>query len=363
MVIAQLTGAYVNAGDFLIQKRSAELLRYFLPSADIRLFSRKDIEKDFYEIEKCDVIVFSGGPLIRQDLNGTISLDQSMKFSKPIMLLGCGWAGVDGSKEGNYSYCFTKETIDFYTKVTTEGLGIGCRDLYTLRALNKENLSNVYMTGCPAWFNLSCMDKVHLASERNKIEKICVSDPAKSINQSQVLEVLSFLQKRFPLARITFVFHRDVDEGFRATIEDLFPKINVLVITGGAEGFSVYDDCDLHIGYRVHAHIYCLSIRKRTILIEEDGRGAGVNEALGLIRLTAYKDNIKRRFRSFLPIYKKYHPVDYRSYHVIDELEVCLNIHQGTNFMYLENAFRLQSMYFRKMEEFITRIERLDHLV
>lgn len=363
MVIAQLTGAYVNAGDFLIQKRSSELLQHFLPSTEIRLFSRKDIEKDFFEIEKCDIIVFTGGPLIKQDLMGTISLNQSMKFSKPIMLLGCGWAGEDGSKESNYSYSFTKETLDFYTKVTTEGMGIGCRDLFTLRALSKENLSNVYMTGCPAWFNLSYVDKVHLASDSNRIEKIYVSDPARSINQSQVIEVLSFLQKRFPLARITFVFHRDVDEGFRATIENLFPKINVLVITGGAEGFSVYDDCDLHIGYRVHAHIYCLSVRKRTILIEEDGRGAGVNEALGLIRLTAYKDNIKRRFRSFLPIYKKYHPVDYTNHHVIEELEVCLNIHQGTNFMYFENAYRLQSMYFRRMEEFITRIKCLDHIV
>lgn len=49
----------------------------------------------------------------------------------------------------------------------------------------------------------------------------------------------------------------------------------------------------MHIGFRVHAHIYNLSRRNCSVLIEEDGRGAGVNQALGLCPITAYDYAVK----------------------------------------------------------------------
>lgn len=53
-------------------------------------------------------------------------------------------------------------------------------------------------------------------------------------------------------------------------------------ISGSKEGFKQYDECDLHIGFRVHAHIYNISMGNPSILINEDARGAGVNDALGI---------------------------------------------------------------------------------
>ena len=50
----------------------------------------------------------------------------------------------------------------------------------------------------------------------------------------------------------------------------------------GLEKVSFYEECDLHVGYRVHGHIYFLAKRKPSFLIHEDGRGRGASEALGL---------------------------------------------------------------------------------
>src|SRR5690606_28726144 len=38
-------------------------------------------------------------------------------------------------------------------------------------------------------------------------------------------------------------------------------------------GLDRYDDYDIHIGYRVHAHVSMLKRRKPSYLIEQDGRG------------------------------------------------------------------------------------------
>lgn len=355
MKIAQLTGAYVNAGDFLIQERSSALLKSVLPDAEIQMFSRKNIERDFEDIEKCDVICFAGGPLIKRDVNSNILLTKTMEFTKPIMLLGCGWKGEKGDKSFNYSYSFTEETLEFYRKVTLSGFGIGCRDIYTYRALISSGLTNVCMTGCPAWYDLHHIDSISLVHSGD-IKHICVSDPVLPYNQQHALDVLSFLQKRYPKAKISFIFHRDVDEAFKQKIEMLYPQISVVIISGSADGFSLYNQCDLHVGFRVHAHIYNLSIRNRSILIEEDGRGAGVNEALGCIRITAYDDCLKQSPRDWPYFWRRKKP-DLLNKHVLSELSACLDMNEQTNWQYMNNAFALQNKYYLKMIEFISKIK------
>lgn len=58
--------------------------------------------------------------------------------------------------------------------------------------------------------------------------------------------------------------------------------VDVRDLSYSCEGFSAYNECDLHVGFRVHAHIYNLSQRIPSVLIEEDGRGWGAVEALGM---------------------------------------------------------------------------------
>jgi hypothetical protein len=51
---------------------------------------------------------------------------------------------------------------------------------------------------------------------------------------------------------------------------------------------ELYDEADLHVGFRVHAHLYMNSISKPSVLLNEDGRGKAVGLVLGGLTLDAY---------------------------------------------------------------------------
>lgn len=357
MKIAQLSGRSLNAGDHLIELKSTDLLKHCFPNAQINIYLRKEVPNYLDEINSADVVIFTGGPLL-QELSYTYPLEAYMSINKPMMMLGVGARTDDGSIEHTDNYTFTSQTLDFFRKINDHGLGYGCRDLYTKRILLNHGLTNAIITGCPAWYNISHVGSTDLRNN-NPIRHICVSSPWQSCYINQTLDVLSYLSEKYKNAKISFVFHEQLDADFCNAISHCFPNIEIVYIANCVDKMRIYDNCDLHVGYRVHAHIYNLSIRNRSILIEEDGRGAGVNEALGLLRLTAYKDNIKRRFRTFIPIVKKYYPIDFENHHIIEELAICLDSYEQTDWMYLENAFRLQNNYYNDMKKFIHRIDNL----
>ena len=139
-------------------------------------------------------------------------------------------------------------------------------------------------------------------------------------------------------------------------------SINIVDITGSVEGFKVYDDCDLHIGFRVHAHIYNLSNRHLSILIEEDGRGAGVNEALGIqgFKSTGYYINgivgnsiFQKgiRYLSKKAVRKKVNSNPY----LINDIDNYLKISKDNNYIQHEIAFENMKKYFQVMKKYIEK--------
>ena len=126
-------------------------------------------------------------------------------------------------------------------------------------------------------------------------------------------------------------------------------------ISGGYEGFEIYDKCQLHVGFRVHAHIYNLSHRHFSILIEEDGRGAGVNNALGLSSIKAYGNS-----RVNNPILRK---VEFRlAYKInkefIDELNALLLKTYKTNGIEYRQAFERMQFFYAEMKKHIEIISQ-----
>ena len=132
-------------------------------------------------------------------------------------------------------------------------------------------------------------------------------------------------------------------------------NINVVDITNSCKGFEVYDNSDLHIGFRVHAHIYNLSMRKRSILIEEDGRGAGVNEALGLIGIKAYDDRFVDD-NIYINKIRKAIPCALNA-NLISEVDSYLEVLSDTDDRYINNAFLLMQKYYQNMERHILKLK------
>ena len=364
MKIAFLSGAYENAGDFLIESRAMKLLCHFIQDISIDRFMRNELTGKCAQLNGYDAIVIGGGPVFKPEMESFLPVDEMVSaVKKPIMIVGGGWHGATGTYQQMYDYDFSNSSRSFLKKVDEEGFGLGCRDIYTYRILKKEGYRNVWLTGCPAWYNMDTLEQSTLCKNSLEVKSIVISDPAKPRNFEVALNVLLHLRERYPEAKITFLFHRGLSPDKYTPVSAAEAAMNLkrLVepycddirnISYSADGFSIYDNSDLHVGFRAHAHIYCLSMRNRSILIEEDGRGAGVNQILGLPSLKAYSDAIPTKIvrRLFLSPYRfSYH-------HLIEDLSTYLDVLSTVDKTYFENAFRLQQEYFGSMGKFISRI-------
>ena len=177
------------------------------------------------------------------------------------------------------------------------GPGLGCRDAQTLAILQRFGLPAV-LTGCPAWYDLEHLGRP--LAPPAQLERIAFTPPELPFFREQSLAVARMLRQRFPHAKLIAAFHRGIDEVdahlTRASatnnrmIADALTGLGYELanLSGDLARFDLYDTCDLHVGYRVHAHIFCTSHRRPSILLHEDGRGRAQTESLGTAGLDAH---------------------------------------------------------------------------
>lgn len=366
MKIAFLSGAYKNAGDFLIEQRAANLLRALVPQLELKTFLRRELSEHFDEINATDAIVFSGGPIYMENISHHLPAQALLaKATPPLMFLGGGWGGMGSAGHLPYRYRFSPESLSLLSLADTKGYGLGCRDIHTYKALHKEGFSHVYMTGCPAWYDLAHLPLTHLQNSGTTFKKIYVSDCAYTQNLPLLLSLVQYLKKTFPAASIVAVFHRgtgtdketpaQTGAAFAQTAAQLRASgIEVKDISYGSQGFEIYNDGDLHIGFRVHAHIYNLSLRRRTLLIEEDGRGGGVNQSLGLLAVKAFNEELQTDNRYANKLHKLLRRQT--NPYFLNDVDCTLQIMADTHDKYLENAFAMMQEYYTRMRQYILQL-------
>lgn len=217
-----------------------------------------------------------------------------------------------------------------------------------MNVLRNNGYDNIAMTGCPAWYDLEHIGITRYTGKGlTSCRKICISDCGNMANWGLAVELTQFVRRFFGNCEIYFVCHRGFPDA-RLGIEPIMKELNVhfMDISGSDEGFKVYDDCDLHIGFRVHAHIYNLSRRNLSILLEEDARGSSLNETLGL-------PEIKTKYLQVEKGALQYHINDKIIYQVEDAL---LNLAEN-HYCSMENAYRMMNQYFENMKRHILSIK------
>lgn len=296
--IALMSGAYVNAGDFLIEQRCQELLKHFVPDAEIHVLKRDVSYNDkIDELKQYNLIVFGGGPGYQKKMypHKMPFISNLNYLNVPVTIMGWGWKGKRFFND-IYKNTLSQSTIAFLKFVEKCEIPLGCRDWYTLDFLKSNKIYNTLMTGCPAWYDLQYINNLNIRKEFVSEEKmnICISDPAIVSNKPILLPLIVFIRQRYPVAKIQLIFHQGITSNDKLYITRSFLQkynLTILDISGSSKGFQIYNKCSLHIGFRVHAHIYNLSHGNISILINEDMRGKGVNDALGIrnINLNTYK--------------------------------------------------------------------------
>lgn len=299
MKIALMSGAYVNAGDFLIEERCKSLLLANISEVHVDIFKRNISYDDKVDmLNAYDLIIFGGGPGFQKNVypDKMPFVSDIDRITTPIAIMGWGWKGSECSNTTVYRRkVFSPAMKQFIHQISRQSAHIGCRDWYTVNMLKAGGITNAIMTGCPAWYRLDMIENLHLKEKNiltNPEPVIIVSDPAFSKNMKYIPVLLNTIHATYPQAHVKILLHRGVTRYNRWLTEESNQEkmqYDIDVISGSSEGFKQYEICDLHIGFRVHAHIYNLSMGTPSILINEDARGNGVNDALGLRNVSVDK--------------------------------------------------------------------------
>jgi hypothetical protein len=328
-----LTGGKNNAGDFLIKHRAMKLLSRHRPDRSLldlngwEPFSAATLER----VNQAKALILAGGPALQKDMRERVypMVDNLDRIKAPIVMMGVGWKSANGNWQDTHGYPLSAGTQLLLKRIAADGLLNSVRDYHTLNTLFDHGLEKVLMTGCPALYALDENDdglacKVQGKFELSQHSRVSFSTGVGFARSPSMLAVLQQLieavHEVYP--RLTVVFHHSLDkaafaQAYKNSNPELVNKQNELLqwlenrgipcedISGGVERMiEHYSASDLHIGYRVHAHIYMSSVGKPSVLINEDGRGKALKDVIGGLIFDGYdKRNtsqkiIKKLFRS-----------------------------------------------------------------
>ena len=279
-----------NGGDFLILDAGIKLIEKYLGKDYVHINNCVS-NLDEIDFDKYEFIVHVGGPayidrLLEKDVYPLVKKIQPLK--KKLFMLGCGWFGNIATNKKVYEYKFSEKSKQALDYIEKYGI-LGCRDYTTVEVLKNNGYQNIIMTGCPVWY-----DNLEGKMRKEKgITKVIISDMGITKNSKlnkqkykQVVNVIQLVKKKFKDLEIYFTFNHGINTKYSAEFNKKVAeflkkeKIKYYELVGSRDLFSVYDDCDFHVGYRVHSHIYCLTRGIPSVLLCEDARGVGMNKTL-----------------------------------------------------------------------------------
>ena len=312
-MIIILTGAVKNIGDYLIGSRSIKLLRKFTDADIVELDRFKQQDRNIDLLNSARAIILAGGPAYAENIYpGIYPLVKEIKsIEVPIVPFGLGWCGRPfGDPE---KFKFDKNSKKFHDIVHNGIKNSSCRDEITYSVLGQCGYRNVKMTGCPVWYDLESIGK---KLSVDPIQRIVYTTPAspKLLKQNHIL--MKELKNIFPDAELVCSFHRGIfpdrytslrygSAYFAMSLDAKMLGYKVVDTSYDLGKISFYKDFDMHVGYRVHAHLDFLSRRKASILINEDGRGLGMVRSLGMPELNYNDPCLTEKFKSLLSRYKE----------------------------------------------------------
>lgn len=234
---------------------------------------------------------------------GIYNLGDMAKIEVPIIPMGLGWSGSPVDDPGSFQFAelSAKALESIHGKIEYSS----CRDFVTQQILTQNSIANVLMTGCPVWYDLNYINQPRRRAP-GKIKKIVFTTPAGYKYFRQSCSILKQIRGKFKDAEIYVCFHRGIlpDKYTSCRASSFYIAMASYAMAIGCKVRDVsyslgkmdfYEGCDLHIGYRVHAHLMFLSQRKPSILVNEDGRGVGMTTSLEMRRLDGWDKSLPEK--------------------------------------------------------------------
>ncbi|WP_063669838.1 polysaccharide pyruvyl transferase family protein [Aliivibrio fischeri] len=373
-----LTGSKNNAGDFLIKYRAKELFKGLRPDRDIiDINGWEELDDNKLEIiNNSESLILMGGPALSKKMVPNVyNLPEDLsKIKVPIIMMGVGWHSTKGEWEDSKSYTLNNRTKELIEKISSSGHESSVRDYHTQNVLFNYGYKNVIMTGCPALYDLTEVNnrKPDMSRPKKIAYSLGVSFKESKKMFAQMQNILTELRSAYGNnTEIEVVFHHGLGDNYKnangsshGLIRTQKKYLNWLKendykyidISGSAENLiKYYSNVDLHVGYRVHAHIFMNSISKNSILLNEDGRGKALKNVIGGVTFDSYTSCTHNKFISLL--HKLAIPFD--NYSSVKNIEVDIvnaidyELSSGVRF---KSGFQNIDAHFEKMQTFISKL-------
>jgi hypothetical protein len=297
-----LAGAKKNVGDFLIGDRGRRLLEHYRPDRTWETWDRfASVDSRLEEVNRSRAILLLGGPAYAADFYpGIYPLSSPLsRITVPIVPLAVGWSG--GPTPDPDAFSFTSRSVEALRWIHDRITRSSCRDDITQAILQRHGLENVVVTGCTAWHHLPSIGRAF--HKPALVRRLVVTTGAHRQHYRQNVALLKAVRARFPDAARYCVFHRGIGWDRHSTIANAIfhgrlaraaRRLEYEVVDAAYDlgKIDFYHTCDLHVGYRVHAHLFFLSVRRPSFLISEDGRGVGASLALKTEQFAAWDETV-----------------------------------------------------------------------
>jgi hypothetical protein len=301
-----ITGSKNNAGDYLIKHRAFQLFKVHRPDRElIDIDAWKQRDENILEVfNQSQAIILTGGPALRPKMYPDIYkvLGNLDDIKVPIITMAIGWRAFPGEWLQTHSYKFSSQSLKLLKRIESSGYQSSVRDYHSLNVLLREGFHSFNMTGCAALYDLDTIGKPYPPPNIRRVAfSLGIAFATDGQHERNFKKLILGLRDKYRDQQFDVAFHHSLDKTqFLKVYENkttFYQKhvefsqwlksenISYTDISGSAETMiNYYNKVDLHVGYRVHAHIYMSSVNKFSILIAEDGRGKAQRDAMsGLV--------------------------------------------------------------------------------
>ncbi|MCF7854001.1 MAG: polysaccharide pyruvyl transferase family protein, partial [Candidatus Pacebacteria bacterium] len=279
-----------NVGDKLIEQRTKDLIqRERGPCKFETIFREEPLEERLDDINESQAILMPAFPIRDTPMYpGTYRLVEDLsRIRVPMIPIGANWNVYPGDEVSRSTVQYSEATVRFLRHIASQVECVSCREHNVRRILRRHGIENTVYTGDPAMFNTRFLGKP--MKRPTDIRKLVFSPPLSAYYVEQAEQVLETLAQLFPYAERYCAFHlddadnspdarRENSAAMRPEVAEKNRRIRERATAlgyadwhfgGNIDGLRAYEDCDLHVGYECHAHLYFLSARLPSILIAE----------------------------------------------------------------------------------------------
>lgn len=267
-----------NVGDALITHSCRQLIREAKGNLSVTsMFRGTDLSEHLSYVNNARAILMPGLALRRDTWPEIYRLtDPLERLNAPLIGVGAGSKRATTSLADLHLAKLDKGSRTLLDRVVADTGTVACRDLATQLELVGAGYPTTLVGDC-ALYDPDLIGTAPIVP--TMLRRIAFTAPRRPPLYQQAMGILSMLQTCWPQAEI-LLFRHGVPNATEQRVEDACGLKVVDVSGDDVTRLDAYQETDLHIGYRVHAHLYRLRTRRPSLLIEEDSRATGFNRML-----------------------------------------------------------------------------------